>query len=250
PEKDDWKPRLAGKEVIINLAGANLASRLWTGNRKRLLRDSRLQSTLALVTSLHALPQMPKRFLQASAVGFYGNRGPEQLHEGTQPGNDFLARLCATWEETSLSLAGAGMERIILRTGIVLSANDGALPRLMLPFRLFAGGRLGDGSQWMPWIHHGDAIRAIVHLVEHPSSHGAYNLTAPAPVTNREFANTLGEVMHRRAWFPVPAVLLQLALGEMSSVLLHSQRALPGHLMAEGFSFQYPQLRAALEDLL
>lgn len=249
PSREGWQRHVDGADAVINLAGTGIASGLWTPARKHRILESRLTATSALVNAIRASSRRPECYIQASAVGYYGPRGEEPVTEQTPPGDDFLANVAKAWEHASEPLEDAGVRRILLRTGIVLSAEGGALPRMALPFRLFAGGPLGDGQQYMPWIHLQDEVRAIIHLVTHSTSSGAYNLTAPEPVTNRIFAAALGHTLGRPSWLPIPALLLRVVLGEMADTLLHGQRVMPARLLSEGFQYTFPDLTTALNAI-
>ncbi len=199
---------------------------------------------------MKAAEHKPKVVIQASAVGYYGATGDDAITEAHAPGNDFLAQVCEQWEAASASLDDLGVRRVVTRIGLVLSPDEGVLPRLMLPFRFFAGGTLGSGDQWYPWVHVDDVIRAIRFLIDHDGASGAFNLTAPNPLTNHDFSRVLGRVMHRPALLPVPAFALRLALGEMATLVLDGQRAIPQRLDDIGFTFRFTELNAALRDLL
>jgi len=188
--------------------------------------------------------------VQASAVGYYGPCGNEIVTEEPPPGNDFLADVCVAWEASTAAVEAHGVRRPILRTGVVLSREGGALPRMLPPFKFGLGGPLGSGGQWFPWIHIRDEVRAIRFLIEHPEAHGPYNLCAPTPVTNAEFTKALGRVLNRPAFMPLPAFVLQLLFGDMATVLLDGQRAVPKHLQDAGFTFAFEQVEQALRDLL
>ncbi len=250
-----WAPLCEGADAIVNLAGASikgdgfLPSR-WTARRKQLIRQSRLDVGRAVVEAVRQAKKKPKLLLQASAVGYYGPRGDEPIDEQAPPGNDFLASVCKEWESSTLEVEQLGTRRVIVRTGLPLTLKGGAFPLLVLPFRLFAGSWFGSGRQYYPWIHFEDHIAALRFLLENPKAQGAYNLSAPNPVPNREFAHTLGAVMHRPAWAPVPRFALQLALGEVSTVVTDGQRAVPQKLLNQGYKFKFPDLKTALEDLL
>ena len=190
----------------------------------------------------------PQVFFQASAVGYYGPGDDQVITEDASPGNDFLAQVCQEWESASAEVETRGVRRVVARTGIVLSADGGALPRMALPFKLFAGGPAGSGRQWMPWIHLADEVGALRFLLER-EARGPFNLTAPKPVTNREFSGLLGKALHRPSLLPAPALALRLALGEMADLILTGQRAVPNRLLDLGYKFRFPDLDSALQDI-
>jgi uncharacterized protein len=241
-------------DAIVNLAGEPIAQR-WTEAAKKRIYDSRVHRTRQLVNALSAQPHRPGVLVCASAVGYYGSRGDQILTENSPPGTGFLPRLVVDWEESARSAEALGIRVVSLRFGMVLG-RGGALARLLPPFRLGAGGRLGSGIQWMSWIHIDDAVNLILFALENAAGaagaalRGPINATAPHPVTNDEFTRRLAGALHRPAIFPVPAFALKLIFGEMSEVLLDSQRALPTAAQAAGFHFQYPELSAALENIL
>ncbi|MCX7854808.1 MAG: TIGR01777 family oxidoreductase [Anaerolineae bacterium] len=245
-----WGHLADGADAIVNLAGENIAGGRWTAERKRRIRQSRLDAGQAVVEAVRAAKQKPAVVVQASGIGYYGPHGDEEVAENFAPGEDFLGRLAVEWEASTAPVERLGVRRVVIRTGVVLSREGGALPRLVLPFRFFLGGPLGSGRQWVPWIHITDEARAIRFLLEKEDARGPYNLAAPHPVTNRELARALGHVLRRPAWFPVPAPALRLVLGEMSAVLLTGQRATPKRLLGEGFIFQFPEVGPALQNLL
>jgi hypothetical protein len=235
---------------IVNLAGESLAAGRWTAARKRRIRQSRLDAGRAVVEAVEAAAHEPRVVIQASGSGYYGPRGDEVLTEDAGPGAGFLGRTAVAWERATQPVEALGVRRAVIRIGPVLSTQGGALPRMVLPFRLFAGGRLGDGQQWFPWIHITDAVRGIRFLLERDGLSGAFNLTAPHPVTNATFSRVLGRVLHRPAWLPVPAPALRLLFGQMATVLLDGQRAVPRRLETHGFTFRFPRVEGALRDLL
>lgn len=234
-------------DIVINLAGEPIAQR-WTGARMRGIRDSRVNGTRALATAIAALPKKPSALLSGSAVGYYGaQRGGEILDESSAAGSDWLAEVAREWEQATRPAVDAGIRVAISRTGIVLGAEGGALERMLPPFHLGAGGRIGSGEQWMSWISLEDTVRALRFLAEQSTVSGAANLVAPNPVQNEEFAKTLGAVLHRPALIPVPELALKLAFGRMAEdTILASQRALPKTLAGAGFEFRHPRLEEAL----
>lgn len=236
--------------AVVHLVGAPVMDKRWTDGYKRRIRDSRVQSTRAIAAAIEQVEHKPRVLLQGSAVGYYGDTGSRDISEEEGFGNDFLAEVVRLWEQASESVDQHGVRRPILRTGIVLAADGGALPKLVQPFKLFAGGRLGSGTQAVPWIHIRDQVAAMRFLIENEEAHGPYNLTAPHPVTNAELTRTLSELLHRPALLHVPRAALRLALGQASEALLSGQRALPHRLQSLGYSFQFPELREALTDLL
>ena len=245
-----WERLINEVDVVVNLAGESLAGGRWTDARKQRILDSRVTAGQLLVKATAAATRRPIALIQASAVGYYGSRRDEILDESSGPGSDYLARVCFDWEASTAPVERMGVRRAIARTGIVLSTAGGALPKILLPFKLFAGGPMGDGRQWWPWIHIQDEVAAIRFLMENERATGPFNLTTPAPLTNREFAAVTGNVMGRPAFLPAPAPALKLALGEMSTILLDGQRALPRRLQDLGFEFNYPTLEGALRDFL
>jgi len=254
----DWAQQVETSDAVINLAGASIAgenlaailTKRWTPAYKGLIRTSRVAASQALVNAIQAASHKPKVFIQASAVGYYGPRTEADIPESTPAGTDFLAQVCRDWEKATAPLEDLGIRRVIVRTGLVLSTQGGILPIMLLPTRLFVGGPLGSGKQAVPWIHLADEVSAIRFLLENPEARGAYNLTAPNPVPQREMAEIAGQVLKRPSWFPTPALALKLALGEKASLVLEGQNARPHHLLAAGFQFRFENLDAALEDLL
>ncbi|MVV50865.1 TIGR01777 family protein [Pseudomonas sp. PB120] len=237
-------------DAIINLAGAPIADRPWTSRRKALLWSSRITLTETLLTWLETREQKPQVLISGSAIGWYGDGGERELTEQSPPViDDFASQLCIAWEETAQRAEALGVRVILIRTGLVLSAEGGFLSRLLLPFKLGLGGPLGSGRQWMPWIHIDDQIALIDFLLHQNEASGPYNACAPKPVRNREFAKTLGSVLHRPAFMPMPALALKVGLGELSLLLLGGQKALPARLLEAGFTFRFNDLRAALDDL-
>ncbi len=238
-------------DAVVNLAGEPLAAGRWTARRKQAFRESRIGTTRRLYDWIARLPeaQRPRCLVSGSAVGYYGDRGDTVLSEDASRGSDFSAQLCRDWESAALDLATLGPRVSLLRTGIVLARDGGSLQRMLPPFRLGAGGPFGDGRHWMSWIHCDDLVALIVWLLDR-GGEGAYNGTAPAPVTNAEFARTLGEAVHRPTLLRLPAVALRLGFGEMADLLLVSQRVIPQRAVQEGFRFRYPELRQALAAIL
>lgn len=247
---EGWGHLVEGATAIVNLAGESIAGGPWTAERKRRIRDSRVNAGQAVVAAVQAASQKPSVIVQASAVGYYGPRGDEEITEETPPGDDFLARVAVEWEASTAPVEALGVRRVIIRTGLPLSREGGVFPFFLLPFRFFVGGPLGSGRQWLPWIHIADEIGAIRFLLENAEAHGPFNLSAPNPVTNAEFSRILGRVMGRPSAMRVPAFALRLALGELATLMLSSQRQMPRRLMEIGYRFRFPELEAALRDLL
>ncbi len=246
-----WSELASGAAAIINLAGENIGRGRWKkGIKARILR-SRLDAGHAVTEAVSLADPRPAVVIQASAIGYYGNWGEEELDENSPPKDGWLASVVREWEESTRSVEEFGVRRVVLRSGLVLGCRGGVFPRLMKPFRLFVGGPLGRGRQWISWIHLEDEIRAILWLLERENLAGVFNLTSPSPVPNKEFSRVLGRAMKRPWWFPVPAFFLLALYGEMArETLLVSQRVIPRALLAAGFEFQFPELKSALEDLL
>lgn len=238
-------------DAVINLAGAPIADRPWTRKRKILLWDSRITLTEQLVTWLERREQKPDVLISGSAVGWYGDGGERELDENAQPvSEDFASRLCIAWEETAQRAETLGIRVVLVRTGLVLADEGGMLQRLLPPFKMGMGGPIGNGRQWMPWVHIEDQIALIDFLMNRDDARGPYNACAPSPARNRDFAKTLASVLHRPSFMPMPAVALRVLLGELSILLLGGQRARPDRLQEAGFTFRFTDLRAALENLL
>ena len=243
---------LEGIDAVVNLAGAGIGDRRWTEDRRQLIEDSRSRPTELLASTITKLKSPPRMFVSGSAVGYYGDRGDSELTEDAGPGDDFTARLCVAWEAAAKPAADAGISVATIRTGIVLGAGGGLLRRIVAPFRLGLGGRVGSGRQYLSWISMADETRAILYLLEHPEIAGPVNLTAPNPVTNAEFTTALGHELHRPTRLPTPLALLHVVYGSelVRTLLLASQRALPRALTDAGFRFQHPTVEAALAAAL
>jgi uncharacterized protein (TIGR01777 family) len=249
-----WAPLVdaaaVGQEVaLVHLAGENIGSGRWTAAKKQRLRDSRLLSGQAVVAAVRQATRPPAVLVQASGVSYYGTR-EEEAGEDAPPGGGFLAELAREWEASTAAVEQGATRRVVTRLGVVLARQGGALPKLLLPFRLGVGGRLGSGRQWFSWIHLEDVLAGFDRLLADPAARGPYNLTSPAPVRNRELTAALGGALHRPTVLPVPALALRLLLGEMSEALLSGQPAVPRRLAAAGFVFSYPQIGDALAELL
>lgn len=242
---------LEGAHAVVHLAGESIAAGRWTKKRRKAIRDSRVMGTRYLVDALALCLHRPGVLVSSSAVGYYGDQRDEILDESSPPGSDFLASVCKEWEAEATRADSLGIRVVQIRTGLVLSPKGGALPRMLPPFKAFVGGPVGNGRQWMSWIHLEDEVGAIRHVIDNESMRGPVNCTAPHPVSNREFSRTLGKVLKRPAFMPVPAFVLRLVLGEMAQgLLLQGQRVLPRRLEASGYSFRFPRLTEALQDLL
>lgn len=237
-------------DVVFHLAGESVAEGRWTRAQKAKIRESRVIGTRHLVAGMNRSDATPSTLVSASAVGYYGNRGDEELTEQSSPADDFLAEVCKAWEDEAHAAQGHGVRVVTARTGIVLGAGGGALAKMLLPFRLGAGGPLGNGRQWMPWVHVADLARLYVHAAESPSVSGPMNAVAPTPVRNREFTKALARAVHRPAFMPAPYIGLRLVFGEFAQVLFASQRVLPKVALESGFVFQHPEIAEALRDIL
>ncbi len=243
--------RLEGMDAVVHLAGESIAEGRWAGEKKKRIRESRVLGTTILSKTLAGLERKPRSLLSASAVGYYGNRGEEILTEESEPGKDFLAEVCREWEEATAHASSSGIRVALMRFGIILSSEGGALAKMLTPFKLGVGGRLGSGEQYMSWITLDDVVSAIEHLLADETASGPVNMVAPNPVTNSEFTKTLGRVLSRPTIFPAPEFALRLAFGEMADVaLLASQRVEPARLKEAGYAFKYPELEAALRHVL
>ena len=250
-----WGHLVDADTAVVQLAGESIAGdsffpRRWSVQRKELIMRSRVQSGQAVMAAVRAAREKPAVVVQGSAIGFYGTGDDEQFTERSPSGSDFMAQVCRDWEASTDELAGLGVRRAIARIGLPLNATGGVLPRFLLPYRLFAGGPFGSGKQYFSWIHMADLLGALRFLIEERSASGAFNLTAPQPVTNAEFGSALGTVLHRPSLLPVPRFAFQLAFGEVATVILDGQRVMPAALQAAGYKFKFSEVRAALQDLL
>ncbi len=252
PEDGDWNSAFTeGVDGIVHLAGENIASGKWTRKKKEKIRNSRIEGTKKLCEHILKLPTPPSVLVCASAIGYYGNRGVEFLNEGSSRGSGFLPDVCLGWEEAAESVSKAGVRVVSVRFGIVLSKDGGALAKMMTPFKMGMGGKIGSGAQYMSWVAMDDVTGAIYHTLTTDSLKGPVNVTAPNPVTNKEFTNTLGEVLKRPAVVPMPAFAAKLAFGEMANdLLLASTKVAPKRLSDSGYEFQYPELENALRHIL
>ncbi len=241
---------LEGVDVVYHLAGESVAEGRWTAAQKARIRDSRVIGTRNLVQGIKQVERKPSVLVSASAVGYYGNRGDDELTESAPPADDFLAEVCVAWEQEALMAEQLGVRTVTARTGIVLGAGGGALAKMLTPFKLGAGGPLGNGKQWMPWVHVADLARLYVHAADTPSINGPMNAVAPHPVRNSEFTKALGRQLHRPAFMPAPYIGLRLLFGEFAQVLFASQRVIPKVALDTGFVFQYPDIASALREIL
>jgi uncharacterized protein (TIGR01777 family) len=240
-----------GIDTVFHLAGEPVAEGRWTAAKKQRLRESRVVGTRNLVAAMKGLSQKPKVLVSASAVGFYGDRGDEVLTESAAAAKDFLAEICTAWEHEALVAEEAGIRVVTLRIGIVLGPGGGALAKMLPPFQFGLGSALGNGRQYMPWIHRDDLVGMLLFAAENDSARGAMNAVSPNPVTNRDFTTALGKVLHRPTFFPpVPGFMLKLMFGEFGQILLHSQRAIPAAALQWGYSFKFPELQPALAEIL
>ncbi|HEU4795349.1 MAG TPA: TIGR01777 family oxidoreductase [Pyrinomonadaceae bacterium] len=255
----EWHPnqgridpqRLEGFDAVVHLAGESIASGRWNDEKKRSIRESRTKGTLLLSETLARLAHPPSVFISASAIGYYGNRGDELLTETSAPGNDFLASVCVEWEQATRPASEKGIRTVLARFGIILDQNGGALAKMLTPFRMGIGGRVGNGRQWMSWIALDDVIGALKFLMRDKAVNGPVNFVAPRPVTNAEFTRTLGRTLARPTIFPIPEFGVRLAFGEMGdALLLSSQKVEPTVLENRGFAFYWPRLEPALDHLL
>jgi uncharacterized protein (TIGR01777 family) len=257
PDQVHWDParplapeNVSGFDTVVHLAGETVAAR-WTKNKQTKIRDSRVGGTRTLAHALAKASERPRVLVAASAIGYYGDRADEVLNEKSAAGTGFLADVCREWEAANQAASDAGIRTVQIRTGIVLSAEGGALKKMLPPFRMGVGGRLGSGRQWMSWIHIQDMVGAIHHVIKTDLLQGPVNLVAPKPVTNAEFTETLASVLQRPAMFPVPAFAIRTIFGQMGQeVLLSSQRVEPARLVTSGYPFHYSDLRKALEAVL
>jgi uncharacterized protein (TIGR01777 family) len=250
PAQGAWTTEVADADVVINLAGENVGDGRWTEARKRKLIASRLDATNAIVQALKTTPEKARTLISASATGYYGLLGDETVDENGHAGSGFLADLTVQWEKAARA-AEAVARVVVVRFGVVLGGGGGALGKMLLPFKLGAGGPIGSGRQWMSWIDREDAIRIVEWAIAEPTARGVYNATAPEPVRNREFARELGKALHRPAFMPAPGFALKLVFGQMAEeVLLGGQRVTPARVLAEGFEFHYPTLGASLKSVL
>jgi uncharacterized protein len=241
---------VSGFDAVIHLAGESIVGR-WTDAKKQRIIESRRQGTGHLAEAAAKASQPPRVFISASAIGFYGNRGDEILREDSPSGQGFAAEICRQWEAAAQPAAQAGIRTAQMRIGVVMSADGGALPEMLTPFRLGLGGKLGDGRQWWAWVSVRDVVGAILHVLNHESLSGPVNTVAPNPVTNADFTRILASVLHRPAIFPMPAFVVRLIFGEMGEELfLGSQRVEPAKLAASEYQFQHPDLKTALKDIL
>ncbi len=237
-------------EVVFNLAGEPVFEGRWTEEKKRRIRDSRVVGTRNLVSAIAASESRPKVLVSASAVGYYGDRGDEELDERSSAGDGFLAEVCVEWEREAMAAEQLGVRVVCVRIGVVLAPNGGALAAMLTPFRMGVGGRLGSGRQWMPWVHIKDLAGMMLHASRNDVIRGPMNGVAPRPVTNADFTRALANAVHRPALLPVPRIALRLALGEVSDILLASQRVFPKVAEQSGYAFEHPDLGGALNDVM
>ena len=255
---DGWSHLVEETDAVINLAGKSIAGeslpaiflRRWTEEGKRRIRQTRVDAGHALTAAIRSARKKPDVFIQSSAVGYYGPRGSEEIPESAQGGSDEMAEICKDWEASTQEVEQMGVRRAVIRTSLVFAPVGGILPVMLLPFRLFIGGRLGTGRQMVSWIHIQDMVDAITFLLGNPVARGVFNMSSPNPVSNAEFGRIAGRVLRRPYWFPVPGFALKLLLGEKGTLVLDGQGTIPQRLLEAGFRFRFAELEAALKDLL
>lgn len=241
---------LEGVDTFINLAGESISNGRWTKKRKDRILESRIKTTEAILGIIDSLEKKPLALINASAIGFYGTSTSRTFTERDKhPGNDFLAQTTVSWEKTALEAEKLGVRTVLMRFGIILGCDGGALPQMVLPYKLFAGGTIGSGKQWSSWIHIEDVVQAIIFIINNEKLSGPVNFTAPLPVKMKELGKTIGKVLRRPHWFPVPSFLMRLAMGEMSMLVIEGQRVLPEKLLNAGFHFSYETIDDALENI-
>jgi len=253
-QPSDWQSRAAECDAIVNLAGENIVGKRWNDEVRRALRDSRVKSTQNCVQALMRQPcradGSPKVLVNASAIGYYGPHGDEELDEDSPPGNDFLAGLCVDWENATLPAKESGVRVVLTRIGVVLARDGGPLAKMLLPFKLGLGGPMGSGQQWLSWIHRDDLIGLITFALDNPNVSGPMNATAPQPVTNKEFGKALGRALGRPAFMPTPGFILKFVMGDGAEIVLTGQRVLPKRAQLLGYQFRFPSLDEALVEIL
>lgn len=249
-----WQQSLDDCDGVINLAGENIFNRRWNAAFKELMFESRIKTTSNVVDALKRNPRradgLPKVLVNASAIGYYGPHGDEELTEASPPGSDFMAHICVEWEKAAQAGQSAGLRCTWVRVGIVLDKSGGALSKMLLPFKLGVGGKVGSGKQWMSWIHHADVVGLFLLGLDNPQAIGPLNGTAPNPVTNREFSRAFGKALHRPSFFPTPVFGLRMMLGEVANVVATGQRVLPKVPLQLGYSFKFPTIDEALKNIL
>lgn len=245
-----WASYAEGAFGIVNLAGENIGDKRWDAEKKRRILRSRVDAGAAVLDAVKNVKVRPRTVVQASAVGFYGSRGDDKLDETSSKGSGFLSDVCVEWEKATEGVERLGVRRVVIRSGVVLGRNGGALPKLMEPFKYYAGGYIG-GDQWFSWIHLQDEVQAITHLLENEKADGVFDLTSPHPVKMRELCRVLGEILKKPCWLKVPQFVVETVFGDMArEMLLSSQRAYPKRLLDSGFKFKFADARAALNDIL
>lgn len=247
---DEWLHELESVDAVIHLAGANLSTKRWNKEYKKLLYDSRIISTKKLIEAIKTVERKPKVFITASAIGYYGNRSDEILTEESEAGKDFLANLCNDWEKEAKNVEQFGVRSVQIRTGLALSRNEGALKQMLPAFKYFIGGPLGNGKQWYSWLHIEDIVNVYVKALESEILSGPINAVSPNPVTMKKFAKILGDVLHRPSFFSVPKIILLPVIGQVAEVVTSSQRVVPEKLLNSSFKFKFEKLEDALRDIL
>jgi uncharacterized protein (TIGR01777 family) len=247
---EQWKSELNRKDAVIHLAGANLAGRRWSEQYKKIIIDSRLTSTKNLILGMEEIDEKPGLFICASAVGYYGNKDEELITEQSPPSNDFLSELCKRWELEASKAEFLGIRRVSLRQAPVLSKNDGMIKEMKLPFKLFLGGPIGTGKQWLPWIHIEDLVNIYLFLLENKNITGPVNASSPNPVRMSEFADVMGKILQRPSYFKIPKFLIRLIKGDLADSITASQRVIPKKLLDAGFDFNFKDVQTSLRDLL
>jgi uncharacterized protein (TIGR01777 family) len=245
-----WCRVMNGAGAIINLTGESLAAQRWTQEQKKRIISSRLNATRVVIEALRRESRKPSVLINASAIGYYGDIPDGTVKEDHPHGSGFLAETCTLWEAEALKAEDIGIRVALMRIGVILGKDGGIIKKMLLPFRLFVGGRIGSGRQWLSWIHLDDAVRAILHVLNTPALDGPINITAPEPVTMNQFCLALGNVLKRPSWIPVPDFVVRLAVGEMSEMVLTGQRVVPQKLLEQGFNFRHSNLLEALESIL
>lgn len=248
-ESGNWQHSIGGCDGVVNLAGVPIAEERWTAARQQAILDSRKLTTAKLVEAIANANPKPSVLVSASAIGYYGTSETAEFEENSPGGDDFLAAVCKEWESAAEKVKNTGTRLVILRLGIVLGMG-GALAKMLPAFRLFAGGPIGTGKQWFSWIHRDDVVNLILYALQNPQVEGVLNATAPHPVRMNELCETLGEVLQRPSWLPVPSFALELLLGDGAKVVLEGQQVLPKRTLLSGFQYEYPQLRSAIEEIV